>query len=57
MINARAKAIDSAILFFYRLYLNGQKLRLSVVVVLLQLLLNMHTTNVIRKGFFAHWKK
>ena len=54
MINARAKAIDSAILFFYRLYLNGQKLRLSVVVVLLQLLLNMHTTNVIRKRFFAH---
>ena len=54
MINARAKAIDSAILFFYRLNLNGQKLRLSVVVVLLQLLLNMHTTNVIRKRFFAH---
>ena len=54
MINARATATDSVSLFFYRIYLDGQKLALSVVVVLLQLLLNMHTTNAIRKRFFAH---
>ena len=35
MINARARAIDSAILLFYRIYLIGQKLVLSVVVILL----------------------
>ena len=54
MINARARAIDSVILLFYRIYLNGKKLVLSVVVVLLQLLLKIHTTNAIRKGFFTH---
>ena len=45
MINARARAMDSVIRFFYRTYLNGQKLALSVVVVLLQLLLNTYTIN------------
>ena len=35
MINARARAIDSVILLFYRIYLIGQKLVLSVVVILL----------------------
>ena len=54
MINARAITIDSVILLFYAIYLNGQKLPLSIIVVLLQLLLNMHTTNAIRKIFFAH---
>ena len=54
MINARAITIDSVILFFHGIYLNGKKLQLSVGVVLLQLLLNMHTTNAIRKRFFAH---
>ena len=54
MINARAITIDSVILSFHRIYLNGKKLPLSMVVVLLQLLFNMHTTNAIRKGFFAH---
>ena len=54
MINARAKAIDSVILFFHGIYLNVKKLLLSVVVVLLQLLLNMHTKNAIRKRFFNH---
>ena len=54
MINARAITIDSVILSFHRIYLNDKKLPLSIVVVLLQLLLNMHTTNAIRKGFFAH---
>ena len=54
MINARARAIDSVILLFYRIYLSGKKLVLSVVVVLLQLLLKIHTTNAIRKGFFTH---
>ena len=49
MINARAITIDSVVLFFYGIYLIGQKLTLPVVVVLLQLLLNMHTTNAIRK--------
>ena len=57
MINARARAIDSVILLFYRIYLNGKKLVLSVGVVLLQLLLKIHTTNAIRKGFFTHWKE
>ena len=56
-MNARVKAIDSVSLFFYRIYLDGQRLALSVVVVLLQLLLNMYTTNAIRKRFFAHWKE
>ena len=55
VINVRA--IDSAILFFYGIYLNGRKLPLSVVVVLLYLLLNMHTANAIRKRFFAHLKE
>ena len=54
MINARVITIDSVILFFHGIYLNGKKLPFSVVVVLLQLLLNMHTTNAIRKRFFAH---
>ena len=54
MINARAITIDSVILFFHGIHLTGKKLPLSVVVVLLQLLLNMHTTNAIRKRFFAH---
>ena len=44
--------IDSAILFFYGVYLDDQKLVLSVVLVLLQLLLNMHTTNAIGKRCF-----
>ena len=57
MINARARAIDSAILFFYRIYLSVKKLALSVVLFLLQSLLNMHTTNAIRKSFFVHWKE
>ena len=52
MINARARTIDSAILFFLQNL--SQKLALSVVVVLLQLLRNMHTTNARRKRFFAH---
>ena len=26
MINARARAIDSVILFFHRIYLNGEKI-------------------------------
>ena len=51
MSNARAITIDSVILLFYIIYLNGQKLRLSVIVVLLPLLFNMHTTNAIRKRF------
>ena len=51
MINARARAMDSAIRFFYRTYLNGQKLALSVVVVLLQLLLNTYTINAHYQGF------
>ena len=46
MINARARAIDSVIRFFYRTYLNGQKLALSVVVVLLELLLNTYTYTI-----------
>ena len=54
MIDARARAIDSVILLFYRIYLNSKKLALSVVVVLLKLLLKMRTTNAIRKRFFAH---
>ena len=54
MINARAITIDCIILFFHGIYLSGKKLPLSVVVVLLQLLLNMHTTNAIRKRLFAH---
>ena len=54
IINARAINIDSVILVFHRIFFNGKKLPLSVVVVLLQLLLNMHTTNAIRKRFFAH---
>ena len=54
MINARVITIDSVILFFHGIYLNGKKLPFSVVVVLLQLLLNMHTTNAVRKRFFAH---
>ena len=54
MINARAITIDSVILSFHGIYLNGKKLPLSVVVVLLQLLLNMHATNAIRKSLFAH---
>ena len=54
MINARARAIDSVILFFYRIYLSVKKLALSVVLLLLQSLLNMHTTNAIRKRFLAH---
>ena len=54
MINARVITIDSVILFFHGIYLNGKKLPFSVVVVLLQLLLNMHTTNAIGKRFFAH---
>ena len=37
--------------FFYRTYLNGQKLALSVVVVLLQLLLNTYTINAHYQGF------
>ena len=49
MSNARAITSDSVILLFYIIYLNGQKLRLSVVVVLLLLLFNMHTSNAIRK--------
>ena len=57
MINARARAIDSVILFFYRIYLSVKKLALSVVLLLLQSLLNMHTTNAIRKRFLAHWKE
>ena len=57
MIDARARAIDSVILFFYRIYLNGKKLTLSVVVVLLQLLLKMGTTNSIRKRFFCSLKR
>ena len=57
MINARARAIDSYILFFYRIYLSVKKLALSVVLLLLQSLLNMHTTNAIRKRFLAHWKE
>ena len=54
MINARAITIDSVILFFHGIYFSGKKLSLSGVVVLLQLLLNMHTANAIRKRFFAH---
>ena len=54
MINARAITIDSVILFFHGIYHNGKKLPLSLVVLLLQLLLNMHTTNALRKRFFAH---
>ena len=54
MVNARAITIDSVILFFHGIYLNVKKLPLSVVVVLLILLPNMHTTNAIRKRFFAH---
>ena len=55
MFNARAITIDSiVILFFHGIYLNGKKLPLFVVVVLLQLLLNMHTKNALRKRFFAH---
>ena len=54
MINARAKTIDSVILFFHGIYLNVKKLLLSVVVVLLELLFNMHTKNAIRKRFFVH---
>ena len=55
MINARAITIDSAvILLFHGIYLNGKKLQLSVVVVLLRLLLNMHTADALRKRFFAH---
>ena len=54
IINTRTITIDSVILFFHGIYLNGKKLPLSVVVVLLQLLLNMHTTHAIRKRFFAH---
>ena len=54
MINARGGVINSVILFFYRIYLNGQKLELSVVVVLLQLLLKMYTANAIRKRLLAH---
>ena len=54
MINVRAITIDSVIMFFDGIYLNGKKLPLFVVVVLLQLLLNMHTTNAIRKSSFAH---
>ena len=54
MINARAITIDSVILFFHGIYLKGTKLPLSVVVVLLPLLLNMHTASAIRKRFFAH---
>ena len=57
MINARAIAIDSVILFFHGIYLNGKKLPASVVVVLLKLLLNVHAANVIRNRFFAHWKE
>ena len=51
MINARARAMDSVIRFFCRTYLNGQKLALSVVVVLLQLLLNTYTINAHYQGF------
>ena len=51
MINARARVMDSVIRFFYRTYLNGQKLALSVVVVLLQLLLNTYTINAHYQGF------
>ena len=62
MINARAITIDSAICFFHGIYLNDKKLvvviyynyNITVVVTLLQLLLNMHTTNAKRKRFFAH---
>ena len=54
MINVRAITIDSVIMFFDEIYLNGKKLPLFVVVVLLQLLLNMHTANAIRKSSFAH---
>ena len=55
IVNARAITVDSVILFFFHgIHLNGKKLPLSVVVVLLQLLLNMHTTNAIRKRLFAH---
>ena len=54
MINARAITIDSAILFFHEIYLNDKKLPLSVVVILLQLLLNTHTINAITRRFFAH---
>ena len=52
--NAVVITLGSVILFFNGIYLNGQKLTLSVVVVLLQLLQNMHTTNAIRKRFYAH---
>ena len=54
MINARAITIGSVILFFHGIYVNDKKLPLSVVVVLLQLLFNMYTTNALRKRFFAH---
>ena len=54
MINARAITIDSVILFFHGIYLSDKKLPLSVVVILLQLLVNMHTTNAIMKRYFAH---
>ena len=54
MINARSITIDSAILFFHEIYLNDKKLPLSVVVILLQLLLNTHTINAITRRFFAH---
>ena len=57
MINARARAMDSVIRFFYRTYLNGQKLALSVVVVLLQLLLNTYTINAHYQGFEKIYKK
>ena len=54
MINARAITIDSVILLFHGIYHNGKKLPLSAVMALLQLLLNIHTTNAMRKSFFAH---
>ena len=54
MINARAITIDSVILFFHGIYLSDKKLPLSVVVILLQLLVSMHTTNAIMKRYFAH---
>ena len=50
MINARAITIDSVILFFRGIYLTGKKLQL-VGVVLLKLLLDVHTTITISKGF------
>ena len=57
MINAEAICIDSVILFFHGIYLNGKKLPLSVVVILLQLLLNIHTANAIKKRVFCSLKR